>query len=54
MSGSFSSGFPVGGILGGKSGQAVYGQGEMKIHLHTLSGKMEIQPVPEESASPAP
>ncbi len=54
MSGSFSSGFPVGGMLGGKSGQAVYGQGEMKIHLHTLSGKMEIQPVPGEGPSPAP
>ncbi len=42
MSGSFSSQFPVGGDLGGKSGKAVYGDGGIAVSLHTLSGKIEI------------
>lgn len=42
MSGSFSSQFPVGGDLGGKSGKAVYGDGGIGISLHTLSGRIEI------------
>ena len=42
MSGGFSSEFPVGGELGGKSGKAIYANGGMQVSLHTLSGKIEI------------
>lgn len=42
VSGTFSSQFPVNGELGGKSGQAVYGDGGSRVCLHTMSGKMEI------------
>jgi len=44
MSGTFTTGFPVSGDLGGKSGKAVYGDGGMNISMNTLSGKMEIRP----------
>lgn len=44
MSGSFSTPYPVSGDLHGKSGKVTYASGGTKVHLNTLSGKMEIRP----------
>ena len=44
MSGSFATAYPVSGDLSGKSGKVVHGSGDMEVHLHTLSGKIEICP----------
>ncbi len=44
MSGAFTTGFPVSGDLGNKSGKAICGDGQIDISMNTLSGKMEIRP----------
>ena len=46
MSGSFSSQFPLSGELGRRKGRAVCGGGGARVRLDTVSGPMELCPVP--------